>query len=165
MSASRRRKKGLLAGSLTLLAAGGTAVAILATTGGAANASIVSTVGGPVPLFISPGPISLPTQTNSIKVKDIGISEDCLPGPFDSSVSIDTGFRVGQDDQVEITAYNDEACLGAKVGSVNYTLTYNGPEPTKGLDQVLVRIRNPKVSFCAEEGWVDGNAGLCRDDG
>jgi hypothetical protein len=164
MSTSRRRKKGLLTGALALLVAGGAGVGILAATGGAANAAIDGPNGGLVPLFINAGPISLPAQTSSIKVALPGAGEDCIAGPFNSAVNIDTGFQVNDDTQVEITAHNDGACKGTEVGNVAYRLTYDGPAPTSGaLTQVLVHILNPHVSVCTDAGWSDGKPVTCRD--
>ncbi|WP_030947171.1 hypothetical protein [Streptomyces sp. NRRL S-646] len=154
--------KRFLEKSLALLIAGGAGLGMFAVSGGSAYAALSNSDGSLIPVFVQGGPVSLPGQTNSIKITVPGTGSFCKV-VTDRNNNIDTGVQLSEGNQFELDAYNDRACQGTKVGGVGYTASYNGPAPSGGtFSRILVRIDNPRLSVCSDNGWTDGNPSACR---
>ena len=141
------------------------AAAVVAMTGGVANAALGTTPNGtPVPLTIQAGSNSLPSGTQSLRVSfPDDRYQHCIAGPFSSSTNIATGDRTFEGQPVEVRAYRTAACGGANVASSSYRVTYTGPAPKSGFfTEVRIRVINPLMVVCTDRGWSDNNPGTCR---
>ncbi|MET9830622.1 hypothetical protein ABZ078_15190 [Streptomyces sp. NPDC006385] len=148
--------------SLALALAGAAGLGAFAATSGTAFADLRNRDGSVIPIHVQGGSLSLPAQTNSIRVTVPGVGSDCKV-VTDRNRETDTGFRLSEGRQFELAAYNDRACQGTRVGGVGYTASYSGPDPRNGMfTRVLVRIQNPALFACTSGGWTDGRAVACR---
>jgi hypothetical protein len=145
------------------LIATGAGAGILAANGDSASAALVNPDSILIPLKIMRGPVSLPPQTNSIKISLPNTGDDCLtvtPGEG----FIDTAVQLREDDEFTLEGFQDGACLGTKTSpGVAYRLPYDGPAPKEKFSAVAVHRAKAKVLVCSDSGWSDNIPDVCRD--